>query len=387
VALGLGNIDFGQPLGGGPTTRGFDAWFGVDLPNYPPYCFIENDRTVGLPSLAAPMQQGGFNRPGPMLPGWNLTDIMPQITRHAVRYIEDSARTAPARPYFLYFSLTAPHYPVVPTAEFRGRSQAGDYGDFVAQVDGTVGEVLAALARSGQADNTLVIFTSDNGPECVEIDPGAYARIRQYGHRSMDGLRGVKRDAWEGGHRVPFLARWPGRIPAGKSSDETICHVDLMATCAALLGTKLPPSAGVDSYDILPALAGEKLDRPIREATVLHSGGGKFAIRQGEWVLIDAASGDDNRARGEPEWFKRERGYAPNRFPGELYNLHEDLAQRRNLYGEKPEVIQRLKALLEKYKAEGRSTPGPRQSDTPAAARQKGASIPDENPPPVECCR
>ena len=169
-----------------------------------------------------------------MLPGWSLTNILPEITRRAVRYVEDPARTS--RPFFLYFPLTAPHYPIVPTDEFKGRSQAGDYGDFVAQVDGTVGEVLSALARTGLATNTLVIFTSDNGPECVEVDPGAYARIRSHGHWSMDGLRGVKRDTWEGGHRVPFLARWPGHIPAGATSAETICHVDLMATCANLLG-------------------------------------------------------------------------------------------------------------------------------------------------------
>jgi arylsulfatase A len=378
---GLGNVDFSRPIGLGPTTRGFDTWFGVDLPNYPPYCFIENDHTVGIPSLAAPMQKGGFNRPGPMLPGWRLVDIMPEITRHAVRIIEDSAKTAPAKPFFLYFALTAPHYPVVPAAEFKGRSQAGEYGDFVVQVDSTVAQMVAALERTGLAENTLLIFTSDNGPECVEVDPGAYARIRQYGHRSMDGLRGVKRDAWEGGHRVPFLARWPGRIPAGKTSGETICHVDLMATCATLLEAKLPPTAGVDSYNILAALEGKDLPQPIREATVLHSGNGKFAIRQGEWVLIDAATGDGNGAQGEPEWFKSERGYTPNSFPGELYNLHDDLIERRNLYGEQPAVVQRLKALLEKYKADGRSTPGPRQTNTPRSARQPGASIPDENPP------
>ena len=144
---------------------------------------------------------------------------------------------------------------------------------------------------------------------------------------------------------------------------------------------KLPPSAGVDSYDIMPALVGEKRDRPIREATVLHSGSGKFAIRQGGWVLIDAATGDDNHAQGEPQWFKKDRGYTPNLFPGELYNLHDDIVERRNLYGEKPQVVQRLKTLLEKYKADGRSTPGPQQPNTPANAHARTASIPDENPP------
>lgn len=365
---GLGNVSFTNAIPNGPTTRGFDYYFGVDLPNYPPYCFIENDRTVGLPSVPGPLQKGAINRPGPMLPGWSLTNILPEITRRAVRYVEAPARTS--QPFFLYFPLTAPHYPIVPTDEYKGRSQAGDYGDFVAQVDGTVGEVLSALARTGLATNTLVIFTSDNGPECVEIDPGAYARIRSHGHWSMDGLRGVKRDTWEGGHRVPFLARWPGHIPAGATNAETICHVDLMTTCAVLLGAKVPPNAGEDSFNILPALLGRKPQRPIREATVLHGGNGNFAIRQGDWVLIDAASGDGNggkKRRGEPDWFKQERGYAENEFPGELYDLKNDLAQRRNLYGEKVEVVRRLKALLEKYKAEGRSTPGPPIKNAPAS--------------------
>jgi arylsulfatase A len=279
---------------------------------------------------------------------------MPELTRRAVRYVEQAAQTN--RPFFLYLPLTAPHYPVLPIDEFKGRSQAGGYGDFVAQVDGTVGDVLAALTRTGLATNTLVIFTSDNGPECVEIGPGAYDRIRRYGHWSMDGLRGVKRDTWEGGHRVPFLARWPGRIPASATNAEIVCHVDLLATYAALLGAKLPPDAAEDSYDILPALLGKKLERPIREATVLHGGNGSFAIRQGDWVLVDAASGDCNGGKnrpGEPAWFSEERGYAKHEFPGELYNLRDDLAQRRNLYAEQPAKVAELQALLAQVRARG----------------------------------
>ena len=358
------NVDFARPIAGGPTTVGFDSYFGVDLPNYPPYCFIENDRTVGVPSVVAPLTKGGINRPGPMLPGWKLADILPELTRRAVKFIEQQPAARPGKPFLLYFALTAPHYPVVPAAEFKGRSQAGEYGDFVAAGGRHGGRILDALARSGQAENTLVIFTSDNGPECVEVVPGAYERIRLYGHRSMDGLRGVKRDTWEGGHRVPFLVRWPGQAPAGKTNDETVCLVDMMATCAAIAGTKLPANAGEDSYDILPALRGRHLDRPIREATVVSSGGGKLAIRQGKWVFIDAPTGDGNGKRGEPKWFKEQGGYVAHNWPGELYDLQSDLPERRNLYHEQPEVVQRLKRLLEKYKADGRSTPGPRQTET-----------------------
>jgi len=352
---GIGNVDFTKSLGGGPLAHGFDSYFGVDLPNYPPYCFIEHDHTLGLPSVPATMQKGGMNRPGPMVPGWNLTNILPEITLRAVQIIEEAAKST--KPFFLYFSLTAPHYPIVPDTEFKGRSQAGDYGDFVTQVDAVVGEVLSALARTRLATNTLLLFTSDNGPEIVEIDPGAYERIKTYGHRSMDGLRGVKRDIWEGGHRVPFLARWPGRIPSGAVSAETICEVDLMATCANLLGAHLPPDAGEDSWNILPALLAKKLKHPIREATVLHSATGHFAIRQADWVLIDAPTGDGGGHDREPDWFKHERGYTTNSFPGELYNLRQDLPERINQYGRKPEVVARLKALLEKYKTEGRSAP------------------------------
>jgi arylsulfatase A-like enzyme len=231
--------------------------------------------------------------------------------------------------------------------------------------------VLDALRKGGLEDDTLVVFTSDNGPEITgEVKNGVYDRARQYRHYSMGPLRGAKRDAWEGGHRVPFLARWPGKIAAGSVSDQTIAHVDLMATVAAMLGATLPEDAGEDSVNILPVLLGTAGSTPVREATVHQSASGKFAIRRGDWVLIDAPSGDDNRKRGEPEWFKEERGYTAHDQPGELFDLRQDLAERRNLYTERPEIVRALKELLEKYKREGRSTPGAAQkNDVPIGGR------------------
>ena len=321
-------VPIGAKMTGGPNALGFDYFYGFTHARNIG-TIIEQDHVV---AHVAPVEN------------------QPLMAKKVVEWIDQRKAS---EPFFLYFPLTAPHYPIVPTAEFKGRSRAGDYGDYVAQVDATVGEVMAALERTGFAKNTLVVFTSDNGPEVAsEVGIGAYERIKEYGHRSMDGLRGVKRDAWEGGHRVPFIARWPDRIPANKTSDEIICHVDLLATCAAMLGEKLPAHAGEDSYDIMPALLGKKLAQPIREATVLHSSKGALAIRQGDWVLIDAPSGDGNH---EPEWFKQERGYPTNTLAGELYNLRDDLMQRKNLYGEKPEIVKHLKPLLDKYKSEGRS--------------------------------
>ncbi len=343
-------IDWSKPIGEGPITRGFDCYFGDDVPNFPPYVFIENDRTLGVPSAQKPKEM--FGSPGPMLPGWKLDAVMPAITRKAVDWVGRVAAEPDSRPFFLYFPLTAPHTPIAPAAEFKGRSQAGDYGDYVAEVDWAVGEILQALSKHGLAENTLVLFTSDNGPE-----NSAYERAQRYQHYSMGSLRGLKRDTWEGGHRVPFIARWPGHIPAGALSREVICLTDLMATGAALVGTALPENAGEDSYNILPALLGTRSARPIREAVVHHSCSGRFAIRRGDWVFIDAPTGDDNR---EPAWFKEERGYAPHGLPGELYNLTEDLGERKNRYAEHPELVKELKGLLEKYKQEGRSAPGER---------------------------
>ena len=344
------NVDFTRPIAGGPLTRGFDYYFGTAVPNFPPYCFIENDRTVGIPTVPKP--KGMFGVPGPMLEGWDLVKILPGLTDKAVGWIDARAKESPRRPLFLYFPLTAPHTPIAPAPEFRGKSKAGAYGDFVHQVDWTVGQVMAALERNGLAADTLLIFTSDNGSPCRDGTNmnGPIHSVNRYGHHPSGILRGIKSDAWDGGHRVPYLARWPGRIPAGTTCDETVAHVDLMATVAAVLGEKLPDRARQDSYNILPALEGKKLDRPIREAVVHHSGGGMFAIRQGPWKLIlGLGSGGFSRpGRIKPK---------PGGPAGQLYNLADDPSEKNNLYQGHPEIVQRLSALLKKYQQDGRSAP------------------------------
>jgi arylsulfatase A len=346
----LDDFDWSKPIAGGPITRGFDSYFGVNCPNFAPYAFIENDHLVGpAPDHEVEALGGRLSRyAGPAQRGFDRRKIVPTLMQKAVELIADTAKT-PQQPLFLYFAMTGPHSPIIPNDAFKGRSGIGDYGDFVTEMDWTVGEILRALDRHGMADNTLVIFTSDNGPEAWN-----YEEARKFKHYAMGSLRGVKRDLWEGGHRVAFLARWPKKTPAGAVSEELICHVDLMATCAALVGAKLPDGAAEDSVSVLPALLGEKRPKPLRDALVLHAYSGALALRKDNWIFIDAKTGMVSK---EPQWFQEERGYQPHSFPGELYDLRADLSERFNLYGQRPEVVRELRALLEKCKRDGRSTP------------------------------
>ena len=304
------------------------------MPNFPPYTWFEQDRLLTQPTEEKP--EGMFGHPGAMAPGWELEAVMPEITRRSVQYIEEAGD----EPVFLYFPLTAPHTPIVPTEEFRGRSGAGLYGDYVCEVDWCVGEIMAALERRGIADNTLLILASDNGPEHF-----AYDCIREHGHYSMAHLRGLKRDTWEGGHRVPFIARWPEVIAPGSECDQLTSHGDLLATCAQMVDAPVPEGAAEDSVSMLPLLQGA--EQGTRTFAVHHSCSGRFAIRQGDWVFIDAPSGDDNK---EPQWFKEERGYTAHDCPGELFNLKDDIAERTNLYEEYPDLVGELSELLARVK-------------------------------------
>lgn len=341
-------IDFSRPVLNGPTSRGFDYYFGVDVPNFPPYCFIENDRLLGMPDVPKPDTM--YGSPGPMVTGWDLARVLPALTERAVSFIKSKPDLAPfyrraGAPFFLYLPLTSPHNPVAPAPEFIGKSGAHRYGDFVVETDWAVGMVMEALKEAGLFENTFVIFTSDNGSPANDGENmgGKPGSVLAYGHNPSYRYRGMKADIWEGGHRVPFIAQWPGRIPAGLTSSEIICHVDLMATLAVVTGAPLQERAAPDSYNLLPVLLGEKLDAPIRQATVHHSINGMFAIRQGAWKLIEGQGSGGWTSGGE------------DGLSGQLYNLERDPGEALNLYLEQPEIVERLTNLLNSYRSSGRS--------------------------------
>jgi len=343
-------VDFSKPILEGPTTRGFDTFFGISASlDMAPYCYVRDDRVTTVPDgWVEHSPYNAFWREGPISPDFTHMGVLPRLAEEAVRYVHDRATSD--EPFFLYMPLNGPHTPILPTPEFQGRSGAGDYGDFVMQCDDVVRQVLEALEATGQAEDTLFIFTSDNGAERI-----AYERAQETGHYSMGQLRGLKRDLWDGGHRVPFVAVWPGRIPAGSVCGETVCLTDLLATVADLLGVALPADAGEDSLSMLPLLTGAGPAPAGREGIVHHSCSGAFAVRKGGWVLIDAPTGDDNGQNGEPAWMKAERGYADHDQPGELFHVADDIAEARNLYAERPDKVAELKALLDTIRAEGRS--------------------------------
>jgi arylsulfatase A len=235
---------------------------------------------------------------------------LPTLTDKAVAWID---RQKEDQPFFLYFAFPSPHAPIIPNDEYRGKSEAGPYGDFVFESDAMAGRILQALEKKGLAENTIVVFTADNGPEKY-----AYERLEKYDHWSSGKLRGLKRDVWEGGHRVPFIIKWPGRVQSGAVSDETVSQVDLAATLAKEIGYDLSAKQAVDSYDLSPVLDGMELKKTLRVATVQNTKPNIFALRKGDWMLIDAESGEHSKAA---KGFNEKRGYGKDETPGLLYNL------------------------------------------------------------------
>ncbi len=351
--LGFHENGYDQPLWGGPVDCGFDSFFGTRAStDISPYFYIRGHRAVMPPtnhiaehhSDGWAATQGEFWRGGGIAPDLKLDDVLPRLTDEACTLIETHAgRKAEARPpLLLYLALTAPHTPWLPAPDFAGKSGAGMYGDFVMMVDAQIGRVLAALDEADMTRDTLLIFTSDNGPMWLPAD------VQRFGHDAVGGLRGMKGDVWEGGHRMPFIVRWPRRVKAGTVSDQTICFTDLLATFADVCGVKLPADAGPDSFSFLPVLEGRQSeDEPVRGPTVMQAGSSSaMMIRAGEWKLINQlGSGGFSR----PAFIKPKSGEPE----GQLYNLRNDRAETNNLYLKQPEIVARLQAELDRIVKSG----------------------------------
>ena len=346
------HIDFTAPLTGGPVDIGFDYFYGNSgCPTcQPPYGFIENDTFVEIPNVYHEVPEF-TSRPGMMTPDWEHKDADPIIAQKAVEYIE--GQTDADAPFFLYLTPSAPHEPcteaVVPDFA-RDQSNAGPRGDMVWLVDWMVGEVMDALERTGKTEETLIFITSDNGALPGDRIQGDNSPMpyHLYDHKSCGDWRGYKAHIWEGGHREPLIARWPGVIAPNTETDTLTCLTDLIATCAAIVGTEVPDDAGQDSCNILPALLGEEIESPLREAIVHHSSTGVFSIRHGDWKLILGTQGSG----GWPP--PRDGGPQPDT-PGQLYHIYDDPGEMNNVWETYPEIVERLTALLERFQQEGHS--------------------------------
>ena len=338
------SYDWTKRFPDGPLDQGFDRYFGDGTINFPPYCWIDNDRFATLPTKpvikSEPLAGAGSFRPGPMTESWNPYDILPTITDKTVEWIEEQKGD---KPFFAYLAFNSPHYPIVPNKEFHGKSKAGYYGDFMIETDAMVGKVMAALEKKGFAENTIVIFTADNGAENLGFD-----RLEKFDHWSSGNFRGLKRDIYEGGHRVPFIVSWRGKIKAGSRSDEVVSQVDFAATFAGITGYTLSNKEAMDSYDLLPVLTGKEYQKPLRHATVQNTNKGKYALRQGDWVFLNTSSG---AAKGEKKEYLEHFGLKTfsKQIPGLLFNLKDDPRQSKNLYAKHPEKVASMNNLLKRY--------------------------------------
>ncbi len=315
---------FSKPIGGGPTACGFDSYFGTDVPNWPPYCFIENDRTVGIPTTLLPpddFKNNRASRQGPALEGWSLEKVLPALRDRAVAYIGDAATQK--TPFLVYLSLTSPHTPLAVNEPWRGASGLNNAcADLIMETDAVVGDVLAAVKRAGVADTTLVVFTNDNG-----FAPYVGAKdLEARGHFPSGPLRGYKGDAWEGGHRVAFIVRYPRVTKPGSVCDALVHQADLMATIADVLGADLPADAGDDSVSLMPLFRGST--DPVRQHAVSCALSGLASIRDGQWKLILGK---------EAGGFSRGSDVSKDGPNVQLYDLATDLAERKNLAEKHPD--------------------------------------------------
>jgi arylsulfatase A len=356
-------IDYSRSIPDAPIHRGFDHFYGtVCCPTTDwLYAFVDGDRIPVPPTHIVdrgPLPKHPYsrdNRPGMIAPGFDLEEVDMVFLKKSLGFLESHAEKSPQKPFFLFHSMQAVHLPSFPGDAFKGKTKAGPHGDFIAEMDHVVGELMKSLEKHGFAENTLVMFSSDNGPEV----PTSIAMRRDYKHNGARPWRGIKRDQWEGGHRVPFIACWPGRIKSGSTSGQTICLTDIMATCAAITGATLPRNAAEDSFNILPVLLGEKGRGPVREFTLHQTISLALAIRNGSWKFLDHKGSGGNNYNRSGEWGMKQFALpekAPDA-PGQLYNLQDDPGETNNLYFKHPEVVKTLKEQLEKFKQSGRSAP------------------------------
>ncbi len=329
------NVDFTKPVIGGPLEREFDYFFGTAgcCTSDPPYCFIENKKTISIPSVMTPREM--YERPGVvkglMASDWSQEDVDVRLTEKAIDFIEKHQTNNPDDPFFLYFVPSSPHIPWMVPDFMKGKTEEGARGDLVALVDWSVGQITETLKKYGLDENTLIIVTSDNGP-----------RKGANGHKSAGDYKGYKSQIWDGGHRVPFIAKWPGEIEPGTKSEEVFSLTDMMATFAALFDMELPANTAEDSYNVLPALLGERLSDNTTRPLVFHSGNGIFAIQQGDWKLIQGTKGSGSgRDKAKPDSLL---------LIGQLYNIANDPFEQTDLWDEHPEKVKTLNQLLEKIK-------------------------------------
>ena len=361
VAGEPGSVDYSKPVTDGPTRHGFDYAYIIPASlDMSPYVYLEKDRVTAIPSRLIPGESfPAFYRQGEIADDFEIIDCLNQLTEKATQFIKKQATTE--QPFFLYLALSSPHKPVMPSKNFQGKSRLGPYGDFILQVDSAVGTVLSAINDAGIRDNTCVIFTSDNGSFMKHLDDGqpdhvddpAKQGYRADSHRPNGVLRGTKADIWEAGHRVPFIVRWPGQVPAGKQCAVTITHTDLLATLAEVANTGFPREKCEDSYSFL-AYAKNPTAQPTRPPVIHHSSAGMFAIRDGKWKLVlGNGSGGREQPTGKP--FEK---------PYHLFDMSHDFEEKENLIDSQPQLVAELVAKFEAIAADALSQAN--QPPTPA---------------------
>ena len=335
------DVDWSGRISGGPVDLGFDYYYGISASlDMPPYIYIKNDRFVGAATTTKK-----WMRKGPAHPDFEAIDVLPEIGRKTVEFIKQQQAD---KPFFAYVPFTSPHTPILPSKEWQGKSKLGNYGDFVMQTDAVIGQIVAALDAKRLSKNTIVIVTSDNG--CSRKQAKA-DELKKMGHYPSAQFRGYKSDLWDGGHRVPFIVRWPARVDAGTTSDQLICLTDLLATCAELSGATVPANAGEDSVSFAAALEGKPI-QSTRQGVIHHSIDGNFSYRQGKWKLL--------LSKGSGGWSK---GKTSDGIAGQLYDMATDPGETTNLYTSQSDVVAALLAQLESDVARGRSTAGTDQKN------------------------